>query len=407
MNFQILIIILLTVSFTVNVFFEILRFNNLKKEIPEKAYELYNINDYDKSIKYTKTKIIARTIESSIVFVVSLVLLLGNVFNSVYTFIENNINLDDVYINIIMLLFIAIIYMIINAFFDWYFTFKIEEEYGFNKTSPKRFVLDLIIKFSFVVVLVVALTLFLDEFFKTSFDEDVSWKAFLYIVVAVFMMWLVDKMLNKLTPIPEGTLKDKIEEFCNKHNFKFKNVYVVDASKRSTKVNAYFKGFWFFRKIVLYDTLLEKFTEDEIMSVFAHEVAHAKNKDTLKRFPLVYAVLMGGAFLTHYLYDVKAFYESFNFIEPNTAIIIFSVFVTFDFFSLLLKLIVNPLSRRAEYRADRFAANEIGKDIFISLEKRLIKSNFSDINPHPIDVFVNRTHPTPIQRIEAVERLDI
>lgn len=404
MNFKILVIILATIGFIYIIFFNILRIFQSKKEIPESAYQIYSIKNFDKAIKYLNERRTLSIIKSSIAYIITIILLASNSISYYYYFLIGKIN-NNILVNMIIVTSILFIYLIVDIIFSYIALFKIEEKYGFNKRTLKMFIKDnLIIALSKLVIAASLVIIGLDT--VDAFASDIWSVISIIVTVVVFgVIFILMRYFARLKPLPEGSLKNRIEAFANKHNFKFKRVFISNASKRTNKANAYFQGFWFFRKIVLFDTLLINYTEDEIMAVFAHEIAHAKNKDTLKLTALMIPFMLIGIFGFTYIYDVKSFYQSFKFNEANISLTIFAIYVVIDFFKILINLVKNPVSRKMEYRADRFEAESVGKEVAVNLHIKLSKNHLSDVNPHPADVFLNYSHPTPIQRIDAIKKL--
>ena len=219
-----------------------------------------------------------------------------------------------------------------------------------------------------------------------------------------FLAPVLTKIFNKFTPLEDGELRDKLTALLEKHGYKVRAIQVMDASRRSTKSNAYFTGFGKMKTIVLYDTLVAQMTTDEICAVFAHEMGHGLHKDTLKNqiFSAVQMFLMAVlAWLT--LHSPETF-RSFGFDGINYGFAIALIGFELSLFSPLFSLVINTYSRKAKYRADQQAVTEGYGQALISGLKKLTRENFGDLSPDPLLVKLTYSHPTLSQRIAAIDR---
>ena len=218
-----------------------------------------------------------------------------------------------------------------------------------------------------------------------------------------FLSPVLTKIFNKFTPLADGELKDKLTALLEKHGYKVRAIQVMDASRRSTKSNAYFTGFGKMKTIVLYDTLVEKMTTDEICAVFAHEMGHGLHKDTLKNqiFSTIQMFLM--AVLAWLTLRTPEIFTSFGFDGINYGFAFVLIGFEFALFSPLFSLLVNAYSRKAEYRADQQAVKEGYGAALISGLKKLTRENFGELAPDPLLVKLTYSHPTLSQRITAIE----
>ena len=214
------------------------------------------------------------------------------------------------------------------------------------------------------------------------------------------------KIFNRFTPLPEGTLRDKLTQLCSKYDVKVNKLLVRDASRRTTKSNAFFAGFGNRKTISLDDNLINNFSEDEITAVFAHEFGHARHKHTLRSLPFTMfntVLLFAGLWV---VLNIPSLYTAFGFENVNYyfAMTLLSV-ITWPVMTAL-GTVGNCISRKHEYQADAFAAGEGYGTALISALKRLNKEALGDINPHPLKVFLDYSHPTLSQRISAIDRIN-
>jgi STE24 endopeptidase len=214
------------------------------------------------------------------------------------------------------------------------------------------------------------------------------------------------RLFNKLTPLPDGELKEKIESLARKTGYGIKGISVMDASKRSSRLNAFFSGFGRFKQIVLFDTLVGKLSADETVAVLAHEIGHARHRDVLKNF-LISAVQTAAylAMLTFFM-SSGDFSMSFGFSDVHLgfAIILFGILM--EPLGILLGIPLTAISRKAEYRADRFSAETAGKEPMTSALKVLARENFSNLTPHPLVVMMSYSHPPISDRITAISNVE-
>jgi len=310
---------------------------------------------------------------------------------------------------ILPLLFFGII-MIINEIigfpFDWYATFTIEERFGFNKSTRKLFVVDWL-KGIVLSLLIGGIVLSAIIFIYHETPEKfwlLAWiviSGFSLIMTFFYSEWIVP-LFNKQTPLEDGELRDAIESFAQKAGFRLKNVFVIDGSKRSTKANAYFTGFGKKKRIVLFDTLKNDLTTEEIVAVLAHEIGHYKKKHVI--YSLLLSLLTTGIIL----YILSLFLGNLKLAEAlggNTASFHLGI-IGFSFLftpiSEILGLALNYFSRKNEYEADNYAAQFGLSETLISALKKLSVQSLSNLNPHPLVVFWYHSHPTLLQRIQHI-----
>ena len=290
---------------------------------------------------------------------------------------------------------------------EYYSTFVIEEKYGFNKTTLGTFFADKIKGYALTIVIgggLLLLFLWLIE----QMGQDFWWQ--FWIVAAVFMILvnlfytsLILPLFNKLTPLEDGGLKQKIMTYARKVDFPLDNIFVMDGSKRSAKANAFFSGQGKRKKVVLYDTLIEQHSEDELVAVLAHEVGHFKKNHIV--LGMVISVIQVGLML--FLLGQFVFSESISLalggdsmaVELN----IIGFAMLFSPISTVLGIGMNWLSRKNEFEADEFAKSTFAGVPLAQALKTLSVKSLSNINPHPWYVFVNYSHPPLLERLARLE----
>lgn len=395
------------------IFERLLNFLNAKNrlaQIPPEVSDIYDETEYSKQQKYdnAKSKINFYSSTFSILLILGMLLFKGFAYidSLVYSYFDSTVN------HIFpALIFFGILFLgsdILSLPFEVYNTFVIEEKFGFNKTTRKTFIFDKLKSLLISILLgggILYLLLWLITFFESNF-WIYAWIALSGIMVFFTMFYssIIVPLFNKQTPIEEGELKDAIYEFASKVGFTLTNIYVIDGSKRSTKANAYFTGLGSKKRIVLYDTLIQELTTEEIIAVLAHEIGHYKKKHTIQMIAasllqtgvllFLFGLFLSKPSLTEAL-DVP--YEAGKY---HIALFVFSIL--YSPFSFIIGIIINVLSRKNEYEADDFAKTFFSGKHLQSALKKLAKKNLSNLTPHPWYVFFYYSHPPIYNRIKAL-----
>lgn len=404
--FYILISILI-ISFIVDKVLDALNAKHYKDPIPPELSDVYEEEDYLKSQNYKKANDRFSSIASSISLVVTLFFFYLDGFAFVdewaRTFSDNTI--------IIALLFFGSIMFasdLLSTPFSYYHTFIIEEKFGFNKTTLKTFLVDKI-KGWLISAILGGLLLSTIIWFYEAVGSNFWLYAWGIIAVFVFFMnmfyaRLIVPLFNKQTPLSDGSLKTKIQDYAQKVGFKLDKIVVIDGSKRSTKANAYFSGFGSEKRVTLFDTLIKDLEEEEIVAVLAHEVGHYKRKHIL--FNLIISILIMG--FTFWLLSLfignPILSEALNVASPSFHIGLIAFGILYSPISELTGLLMNFISRIFEYQADNYAKETFDAAPLISGLKKLNKNSLSNLTPHPAYVFVYYSHPTLLQRYHNMKK---
>ena len=403
--YLILLIIALDFSWT-----QYLAYRNRKRmspDIPVVLEGIYDKEEYTKQQAYQKTNSQFGLLTSSILFFVTFIILyfqgLGWLDNFVREYFTNTILISIVFIGV---LFIG--NELLSLPFSYYNTFVIENKFGFNKSTGRIFWMDQL-KGLVLSVVLGGIILSLLIWFYDSF-EDRAW-LYAWGVVTIFSLFmtvfysnLIVPLFNKQTPLPKGELRDAIEEFSMKVDFALTDISVMDASKRSTKANAYFTGLGRKKRIVLFDTLINDLDPDQIVAVLAHEIGHYKKKHTLKHllFSIVYTGLL--LFILSFFIENQSLALALGSDVASFHLGIIAFSILFTPISLVLGLLMNVSSRKNEYEADAFAARYGLSQPLIDGLKRLSTKSLANLNPDSWNVFFYYSHPTLLQRINALNR---
>ena len=303
---------------------------------------------------------------------------------------------------------LMIIMSVIELPFDLYRTFVIEQRFGFNKMTIAMFFGDLAKHAAIGAVLVLPL-LFAVLWLMGKMGS--MWWLYVWLVAVGFMIFVqfiaptvIAPLFNKFTPMAPGDLKEAILSYARSVNFPIKNVSVMDGSRRSSKSNAFFTGFGRNKRIALFDTLIAQHTVPEMVAVLAHEVGHYKKKHILQG--TIVSILHTGVifFLLSLFLDSPGLYQAFYMGQESIyAGMLFFAFL-YTPIGLLLSIVMQMVSRKNEYEADRFAAETIDEPRnLINALRKLSATNLSNLTPHPFYVLLNYSHPPLIQRIQAIQ----
>ncbi|WP_029906264.1 M48 family metallopeptidase [Prevotella sp. 10(H)] len=389
-----------------------LSYRNRKRmspEIPAQLDGIYDKQEYARQQEYQKVNSRFGLLTSSIMFLIMLLVLLLGVFGwldeILRQYITNEVTLT--------LAFFGIVYIansIISLPFDYYATFVIEERFCFNKSTKAVFWLDQLKGFILTIVLGGIIFALLVWFYEALGDYAWLYAWGLVTLFSLFMTLfysnIIVPLFNKQTPLEEGELRDAIESFSKKAGFAVKNIYVMDASKRSSKANAYFTGFGAKKRIVLFDTLINDLDTNEIVAVLAHEIGHYKKKHTLQG--MVISVFYTGIilFLLSLFLDNEEIAIALGGTEPSFHLGIIAFSILFTPISLIIGIFSSIHSRMNEYQADAYAAGFGLSEPLISGLKKLSVKSLSNLNPDPLYVFFYYSHPTLLQRMDALRKID-
>ncbi|MBU1243939.1 M48 family metallopeptidase [Myxococcota bacterium] len=292
--------------------------------------------------------------------------------------------------------------------FEWYATFVLDARYDLNRTTPRTFVLDRLKGLVLGVVLGGGLLAALIAFFLWTGDAAWLWAFGFFFLVSLFLQYLAPVLLlplfNRFWPLPEGELGEGLKALARRTGFPLREVFVMDGSRRSARSNAFFTGFGSKKRIVLFDTLLEKHEPGEILAITAHEIGHYKRHHILIGTVLAQVQAVALLFLLSRFVTSTPLFTAFGVPEPSfhVGLVLFGLLLTP--LQLVLSLLGNALSRRHERQADRFAAEAMGGGAELaSALRKLSMDNLSNLTPHPLSVVLHASHPPTLERIRSLE----
>lgn len=400
------IIAILVLEFGFDRYLTILNIKHSRKGLPEILADIYDEEKYNRQQDYFRTNARFGLLTGSFSFIIILLMyVLGG-----FGWLDRVVQLWTDHVLLQSLFFFGLLFIIndlINIPFDWYHTFVIEERFEFNKVTPTIFITDKLKSWG-ISMLIGGLVLSAIIWIYTLTPEYFWLLAFAVttifsLIMGMFYSELIVPLFNKQTPLPEGELRTAIEKFATSVDFKLKNIFVIDGSKRSTKANAYFAGLGPKKRIVLYDTLMEQMTTDEIVAVLAHEIGHYKHKHVLKNyaFSLPFSLLL--FYLLGWMLNSDILAQALGGEKAIFHLNAIAFFTLYTPISTLLDLTGNILSRKYEYQADAYAhIHGFGEQLVSGLKKLSAKS-LSNLMPHPLYVFFNYSHPTLYQRITKIK----
>ena len=387
---------------------------NWKDEIPNELKDFYNKEKYKKAKNYALSKNKISLFSSSLSFLLVISLIVFNGYGIIDQFVSSNLSIffDSRQISSnfiqsgIFFLILFILNSIISIPFSYYNTFVIEEKFGFNKTTKLTFFID-IIKSTLLSFFIGGILLFLALYLYENLNDGFwLWLwiglSLLMILINMFYADLIVPIFNKLTPLDDGELRNKIEKYSKDVGYLLKNIYVIDGSKRSTKANAFFSGLGPRKTIALYDTLIEKHTENELVAVLAHEVGHFKKKHIFSG--LIMSIIQIGimSFFFELCLKLPEISIALGGLESSFHLGLVGFSIIFSPISILSGIIMNYNSRKNEFEADAYAKETFnGEDLSLALKKLSVDS-LSNIYPHPLYVFFHYSHPPLIQRLRAL-----
>jgi STE24 endopeptidase len=318
---------------------------------------------------------------------------------------------SNLLITVVFIGILIVISMVGNLPAGYYSTFVIEEKFGFNKSTKKLFFQDAVKQL--LISLAVGLPLlFAVAWIYQSLKNEfwiISWALFAAFSLFMFIFGtrIFLPMFNKLKPLPEGELRAAVEDYCQTQGFPLSKLYEMDASKRSTKLNAFFSGMGKVKIIGLYDTLIEKLTIKETVAVLAHEVGHYKRKHVYTMFAfsnlqtLVIFSLMG------WLLGNPNLSKALGSNTPSFHLSMLAFFLLFTPVSTVLGLINNSFSRRNEYQADQYSIDTYpgAREYMHDALKKLSRESLSNLNPHPVYVAVHYSHPPILARLANLKKV--
>jgi len=406
--YYLIIVTAIIIEYLLTSISSVLDIKNITPIIPLDFKKAYDGEKYIQSQEYLK----ARTRFGLFSSTFSLGLILIVIHSDVFGYLDQYVRLQTENYILQGLLFIGIIYFfqdIISLPFSLYNTFVIEQKFGFNKIKPGLYFIDKIKGYGIFIVLGSTVITPLLYFFHVYSEIGwlIAWSVLTVFMIAIqpLFVHVIAPMFNKFTPLEEGDLRKEIEKYTSKVDFSLSRIDIMDGSKRSAHSNAYFTGFGKSRRIAIFDTLVEKHSTKEIVSVVAHEVGHYKLKHILQG--TIIGIIETGIMLFAFnliMNDISLFNVfGVNQLSVHAGIVFFSM--VYAPVSMLTSIVTTAISRKNEFEADKFSLDTTSDgQALISMLIGLSANNLSHLTPHPMKVFLSYSHPPVIDRIKAVNQ---
>ena len=389
-------------NFIKDFFLDYLNSKNFNNKIPEVISDVYDSEKYFKSQEYKKTQY--RFSKYSKIF--SLIIILSFFYFDGFIIVDSfsrNLFKSEI---LISLTFFGTIFFgneLLSLPFSVFFTFFIEEKFGFNKTSIKTYISDKLKSWILTILFgggILGFIIFQEQLIGENF-WIVAWIFITGITIIIngFYAQIIVPLFNKQKKLEKGELRSEIEKYSCKVGFDLSNIFIIDGSKRSSKANAYFSGFGKQKRVTLFDTLIDKLNKKQIVAVIAHEIGHYKKKHII--FNLFFSIMQTGFMLyvlSLFIY-MPVLSEALGIENHSFHIGLVTFSILFTPISEISSLIFNIFSRKFEYEADEFAKNTYNGEYLIEALKILSKDSLSNLTPHPKYVWWHYSHPTLFQRV--------
>ncbi len=413
-----IILVILILDYALEQLLSYLNSTYWSNQLPKELEGIYDQEKYARSQQYEKSKQKFSFIVSTLTLMGMLLILMAGGFAWTDLFIRHYFN-NPILVALFFFGILGLLSSVLSLPFDYYHVFVLEEKFGFNRTTVSTFILDRLKGLMLGIIIgggLISLIILIYESTGNYFWV-IAWAVitFFMIFMSMFYSNLIVPLFNKQKPLEQGLLRDAIEQFAGKVGFKLKNIYIINGSKRSKKANAYFTGLGMKKRIVLYDTLILDHTIEELVAILAHEIGHYKKKHTLTG--IILSLLQTGIML----FILSLFIRKDNAVARSLCqalsgltglsvkqsfhVGILAFGLLYSPLSFLLGLMLNQISRKHEYTADRYAGVHYSPIAMMEALKKLSVNNLSNLRPHPAYVFFYHSHPTLLQRLQALEQI--
>ena len=400
-------IFLILFGFIFSSILEYLNSKNWKDSVPDSLKDFYKESDYKKAKSYKLDRDRVSLISSLISTTLTIIFIFSGVYGKVSDY--SLYYFDNPFLQSAgFFLFFLLISTIIGLPISYYSVFIIEEKYGFNKSTLSTFIKDKI-KGLIISLLIGGFILYISiqlyNFFEANFWIWL-WVFLSAIIIFTNMFYttLIVPIFNKLSPLEEGSLKNKIEKYSKKIGYSLDKIFVIDGSKRSSKANAFFSGLGPKKTIALFDTLIDKHEEDELVAVLAHEVGHYK-KNHIKQGLLLSISQVGIiCYILQLCLNEPNLSLALGGLESSFHLSLIAFSFLFSPLSIIIGIGMNIFSRKNEYEADKYAKETYNGESLKNALKKLSSDSLTNLYPHPLYVFVHYSHPPLLKRLEALDR---
>ncbi|MCB5189747.1 M48 family metallopeptidase [Methylobacillus arboreus] len=374
-----------------------------RNKVPDAFNSSISLGAHQKAADYSSAKTQSAILETSVQAVLLLLLTVGGGLQLIDNAWRGILPEHDIIRGAAVILSALLVSSLVDLPFDYYRTFVIDQHFGFNKMTPAMYFIDLV-KHSIVGLLLGAPLLFAALWLMQGAGD--YWWLYLWVVWSVFNLLMlaiyptfIAPMFNKFSPLGDESLKTRIETLLTKCGFKSQGLFVMDGSTRSSHGNAYFTGFGASKRVVFFDTLLERLNGDEIEAVLAHELGHFKHKHVIKRIALMFFVSFIGLALLGWLAQQDWFYAGLGVNQPSDYMALLLFLLVSPVFLFLLRPLLAGYSRKNEFEADEYAAQNADARYLVEALVKLYRDNASTLTPDPLHSAFYDSHPPASIRI--------
>lgn len=374
-----------------------------RNEVPKAFSKDISLEAHQKAADYTAAKTKLVIAESIVQAALLLTFTLGSGLQVIDYVWRDLMPEHEMLRGALVILSALVISGIVDAPFDYYKTFVIDAHFGFNKMTRGMFIGDMI-KQSILGMVLGAPILFAALWLMEGAGDYwwlylwVVWSVFNLLVLAIYPTFIAP-LFNKFTPLTDDTLKTRIEALLAKCGFKSQGLFVMDGSARSSHGNAYFTGFGKNKRVVFFDTLLERLNADEIEAVLAHELGHFKHKHVIKRIAMMFFISFLGLALLGFLKDQNWFFLGLGVNDMSSYMALILFLLVSPVFLFILRPIMASYSRKNEFEADAYAATHSSAKHLVEALVKLYRDNASTLTPDPLHSAFYDSHPPASIRI--------
>jgi STE24 endopeptidase len=372
-------------------------------QVPAAFKENITLDAHQKAADYSTAKIKLSITETVIQGLLLAALTLGGGLQWIDDIWRNILPTQEIFRGALVICSAMLISSFIDLPFEYYKTFVVDEKFGFNKMTPAMFFSDLV-KHSLVGLALGAPILFAALWLMQSAGQYwwlylwIIWSVFNLVMLAVYPTFIAP-LFNKFSPLQDESLKQRIEALLTKCGFKSQGLFVMDGSTRSSHGNAYFTGFGASKRVVFFDTLLERLNVDEIEAVLAHELGHFKHKHVIKRIAILFLMSFLGLALLGWLINQPWFYTSLGVTQASNYMALILFLLVSPIFLFILRPVMASYSRKNEFEADDYAANHASAKNLVRALVKLYRDNASTLTPDPLHSAFYDSHPPASIRI--------
>ncbi|MDO9393062.1 M48 family metallopeptidase [Methylotenera sp.] len=377
-----------------------------RKQVPAAFENNITLDAHQKAADYASAKTRLVIIEAVVAALLLAALTLGGGLQLIDDIWRNLLPTQEIIRGALVICSALLVSSFIDLPFEYYKTFVIDEKFGFNKMTPAMFLSDLV-KHSLVGLALGAPILFAALWLMQGAGQYwwlylwLVWSVFNLIMLAVYPTFIAP-LFNKFSPLKDENLKQRIETLLTKCGFKSQGLFVMDGSARSSHGNAYFTGFGSSKRVVFFDTLLERLNVDEIEAVLAHELGHFKHHHVIKRIVLMFLVSFLGLALLGWLINQPWFYTGLGVTQKSDYMALVLFLMVSPVFLFLLRPIMASYSRKNEFEADDYAANHASAKELVKALVKLYRDNASTLTPDPLHSAFYDSHPPASIRISKL-----